>query len=210
MRSFLFYHYNFCLRKTLASISFQKPCKSICGAAEALWPSVTQMQELFIHTFPFICLVFLLVHVSLKVNKNLSECDKSQDLNLPVPRRRVSVKGGREHSVLGLVTQSCPTLCDPVDCSPPGSSVHGIFQAKMLKPVSMPSSRDLPDPGIKSKSPTLQADSLLSEPPGKPSTEGEGKKTPFLLFQDRRSFKISDYIVLHVWPSKCPLDGKKN
>ena len=57
---------------------------------------------------------------------------------------------------------------------------------------------DLPDPGIKSKSPTLQADSLLSEPPGKPSTEGEGKKTPFLLFQDKRSFKISDYIVLHV------------
>ena len=112
-------------------------------------------------------------------------------------------------SMLGLVTQSCPTLCDPIDCSPPGSSVHGILRAKMLKPVSMPSSRDLPDPGIKSKSPTLQADSLLSEPPGKPSTEGEGKKTPFLLFQDRRSFKISDYIVLHVWPSKCPLDGKK-
>ena len=80
--------------------------------------------------------------------------------------------------MLGLVTQSCPTLCDPIECSPPGSSVHGIFQAKMLKPVSMPSSRDLPDPGIKSKFPTLQADSLLSEPPGKPSTEGEGKKTP--------------------------------
>ena len=28
------------------------------------------------------------------------------------------------------VTQSCPTLCDPMDCSPPGSSVHGIFQQK--------------------------------------------------------------------------------
>ena len=30
-------------------------------------------------------------------------------------------------------TQSCPTLCDPMDCSPPGSSVHGIFQARVLE-----------------------------------------------------------------------------
>ena len=32
----------------------------------------------------------------------------------------------------GLVAKSCPTLCDPMDCSPPGSSVHGIFKARML------------------------------------------------------------------------------
>ena len=31
------------------------------------------------------------------------------------------------------VTQSCPTLCDPMDCSPPGSSIHGIFQARILE-----------------------------------------------------------------------------
>ena len=31
------------------------------------------------------------------------------------------------------VAQSCPTLCDPVDCSPPGSSVHGILQARTLE-----------------------------------------------------------------------------
>ena len=31
------------------------------------------------------------------------------------------------------VTQSCPTLCDPMDCSPAGSSVHGIFQARVLE-----------------------------------------------------------------------------
>ena len=37
-----------------------------------------------------------------------------------------------------LVTQSCPTLCDPTDCSPPGSSVHGLFQARILEWVSMP------------------------------------------------------------------------
>ena len=32
-----------------------------------------------------------------------------------------------------LVTQSCPTLCDPKDCSPPGSSIHGILQARILE-----------------------------------------------------------------------------
>ena len=36
--------------------------------------------------------------------------------------------------------QLCPTLCDPVDCSPPGSSVHGILQARILEWVAMPSS----------------------------------------------------------------------
>ena len=36
---------------------------------------------------------------------------------------------------------SCPTLCDPMDCSPPGSSVHGILQARMLEWVAIPFSR---------------------------------------------------------------------
>ena len=67
-----------------------------------------------------------------------------------------------------LVTQSCPALYDPINCSPPGSSVHGILYAKILKWVATPSSRDLPNPGIEPRSPALQADSLLSEPPGKP------------------------------------------
>ena len=45
------------------------------------------------------------------------------------------------------VTQSCLTICDPMDCSNPG---------------------DLPDPGTEPRSPALQADALPSEPPGKP------------------------------------------
>ena len=64
--------------------------------------------------------------------------------------------------------QSCPTLCNPMDSSPPCSSVHGILQARILEWVSMPSSRDLPNPGIEPGSPALQPESLLSEPPGKP------------------------------------------
>ena len=39
------------------------------------------------------------------------------------------------------VAQSCPTLCDPMDCSPPGSSVHGILQARILKWVAISFSR---------------------------------------------------------------------
>ena len=70
------------------------------------------------------------------------------------------------HSCLCLVTQSCPTLCDPKDCSPPGSSVHGISQARILEWVAIYFSRDPPDPGIESGSPALQANSLPSEPPG--------------------------------------------
>ena len=112
--------------------------------------------------------------------------------------------------------QSCLTLCDPRDSSPPGSPVPGILQARTLEwvaisfsnawewkvkvkslsrvrllatpwtaayqaPPSMefsrqeywsgvpfPSPRDLPNPGIKPRSPALQADALTSEPPGKP------------------------------------------
>ena len=40
-----------------------------------------------------------------------------------------------------LVTQSCPTLCDPTDCSPPGFSVHGILQVKILEWIAIPFSR---------------------------------------------------------------------
>ena len=40
-----------------------------------------------------------------------------------------------------LVTQSCPTLCDPMDCSPPGSSIHGILQARIQEWVAMSSFR---------------------------------------------------------------------
>ena len=63
-----------------------------------------------------------------------------------------------------LVTQSCQTLCDPMDCDPPGSSVHGILQARILEWLAVPSPGDLPDPGIKPGSPAVQTDSLLAEP----------------------------------------------
>ena len=41
-----------------------------------------------------------------------------------------------------LVAQSCPSFCDTMDCNPPGSSVHAIFQARTLEWVANPFSRD--------------------------------------------------------------------
>ena len=67
-----------------------------------------------------------------------------------------------------LVTQSCPTLCNPMDYSPPGSSAHEIFQARILEWVAISFPRDLPNPGIEPRSPALQADSLPTELQGKP------------------------------------------
>ena len=65
------------------------------------------------------------------------------------------------------VAQSCPTLWDPMDCSLPGSCVHGIFQAIVLEWVAISFSRgDPPDPGIEPGSPALQTDALPSEPSG--------------------------------------------
>ena len=65
--------------------------------------------------------------------------------------------GNRAHTCL-LSLQSCLTLCDPMDYSPPSSSIHGILQAKKLEWVAMPSSRESSDPGIEPaslKSPAL-------------------------------------------------------
>ena len=62
-----------------------------------------------------------------------------------------------------------------MDCSPPGSSIHGIFQARILEWVAISLSRRIPpNPGIEPRSPALEADSLLCEPPGKPQQADEG------------------------------------
>ena len=69
------------------------------------------------------------------------------------PKKLVEVK----------VAQSCPTLCDPMGCI-----VDGILQARIWSMWPFPSPGDIPNPGIKPRSPTRQVDSLPAEPPGKP------------------------------------------
>ena len=86
-------------------------------------------------------------------------------------------------ALLCLVTQSCPTLCNPMDCTPPGSSVHGDSPGKMMEntpfsiveslameSVAMPFSRG----SFQLRSPALQVDYLSSESPGKPKNTGVG------------------------------------
>ena len=68
------------------------------------------------------------------------------------------------------VPQSCPTLCDPMDCSLPGSSVHGLFQARVLEWVAISFSRGSFQSRDRTQSPALQADSLLSERLMKPNS----------------------------------------
>ena len=80
---------------------------------------------------------------------------------------------------LHLVAQSCPTLCNPLDSSPPDSSVHRILQARKLDWVAaIPFSRDIPDPGLNPGSLTLHAESLLTEPPGKQSMTPDSASRP--------------------------------
>ena len=73
----------------------------------------------------------------------------------------------REVKSESVVAQSCLALCNPMGWSLLGSSVHGILQARILEWVAIPFSRVSPQPSNQPRSPTLQTDSLLSEPPGK-------------------------------------------
>ena len=86
-----------------------------------------------------------------KVMANLDSMLKIRDIILPTKVHLVS-------SVqFSSVAQSCPTLYDPMDCSLPGSSVHGIFQARILEWIACPPPGDRPDPGIKPPSLTSLA-----------------------------------------------------
>ena len=73
--------------------------------------------------------------------------------------------------VHGQLLQWCSTLCNPMVCSPPGSSVHGILLARILEQIAMISSRGSFPPEVKPMSPAslaLQVDSLLLNHQGSP------------------------------------------
>ena len=67
-----------------------------------------------------------------------------------------------------LVTQLCLILCDARDCSPPGASAMGFSRQEYWRGLPGPPPGDLSNSGIKPRSPALYADSLPSEPQGKP------------------------------------------
>ena len=80
---------------------------------------------------------------------------------------REGSRGSDGNTVLCAVAQSCPIICDPMDCSPPGSSVLGDSPGKNTG-VSCHAllQGNLRSPGIEPGSPALQVDSLLAELPG--------------------------------------------
>ena len=63
---------------------------------------------------------------------------------LTTPNTGVSIE--QQNKSESEAALSCPTLCDPMDCSPPGSSVHGIFQARVLEWVAIAFSRESSQP----------------------------------------------------------------
>ena len=66
-----------------------------------------------------------------------------------------------------LLAQSRPSLCNPMDCSPPGSSLHGLLQARILERVAISFSRGSSQPGDWTRPSALQENSLQSELQGK-------------------------------------------
>ena len=93
------------------------------------------------------------------------------------------------------MAQSCPTRCDPTECSPSDSSFHGDFLGKNTG-VGCHAllSGNLPNPGLESRSPALQADSLPAEPPGKPKNTGVGSLS---LLQGIFLTQESNWALLH-------------
>ena len=81
---------------------------------------------------------------------------------------------------LCLVIQSCPTLCDSMDRSLPGSSgPRGFSRQGYWRGLPCPPPGDLPNSGIEPRSLTLQVDSFPSEPPGKSKNTGVGSLSLF-------------------------------
>ena len=78
------------------------------------------------------------------------------------------MKFKRFHAAAAKLLQSCPTLCDPIDSSPPGSSVHGVFQPRILEWVAISFSRGSYQPRDRTLIACVVDRLFITEPPGKP------------------------------------------
>ena len=87
--------------------------------------------------------------------------------------------GGAFSNVLCLVTESCLTFCDALDCSPPGSCVQGILQATVLERVALPSYRGSSQPRDQTQVSRITVYSFPSEPRGNPKNTGVGSLSLF-------------------------------
>ena len=111
-----------------------------------------------------------------------------------------------------LVAQSYLTLCNPMDCSPQPPLFMGVLQQEYWSGLLCPPPGDLLNPGIEHRSPTLQVDSLPSEPPGKIWWSSNGRKIsePSAWCQDHSEHKISyDLDSGSLWPNTSPAPGTR-
>ena len=103
------------------------------------WPSTVCLfkhQESAFHTFLYL----------IKPSCEGNAIPIFQGRKLKLTTSGYTIFSNSKNSMCAKSLQSCPTLCDPVDCSPPGSSVHGVSQARILEWSAMPSSRGSSQP----------------------------------------------------------------
>ena len=125
---------------------------------------------IYIHTHIYIY-IYIYTHTQrYKLHSNkysmISIHFSSLELQITCGNNEKILKYNTVHVPCFAYTQLCTTLCDSMDCSPPGSSVNGILQARVLEWFAMPSSRGSPQPRHWTQVSCIQADSLPSEPPG--------------------------------------------
>ena len=110
----------------------------------------------------------------LQSNRSTLLLDSSASAEFSQQAKPSKAQGLEANSMPAKSLQSCPMLCDLMDCSPPGSSVHGILQARILEGVALPSSLGSSQPRDQTLLHLLlnllhwQAGSLPLAPPGKP------------------------------------------
>ena len=136
---------------------------------------------------------------------------------LGVGHTTTDVTVAQGHHAAAKSLQSCPTLCDPINGSPPGSPIPGILQARILAWVAMPSSRASCHPGIEPGSPAFQRDSYQLTHQGSPAWHC----LSYLTFSFFLSFYVQPRIMYHQLsnipsgpftkhaPTKCPLWSSK-
>ena len=86
-------------------------------------------------------------------------------------KSRWDISWCRRKVCCSLVAKSCPFFCHPMGCSPPGSSVHGIFQARILEWVAIFSSRESSQSRDHTWVSCIIGEFFITEPPGKPREE---------------------------------------
>ena len=136
------------------------PWRSVIWKTKVMWPTLASIQFLW-KVLTFFCLILHTHSPSWLVTKELLKSSMTPHIQW---KPMVTHPFNSLHFFLHVHVKSlpsCPTLYDPMDRSPPGSSIHGILQARILEWFAISFSGDLPDPGIDPTS--LKSPALASQ-----------------------------------------------